>query len=88
MTEVPGGSTAAKEQIPAEQDGPSDARAAVCEHDVPLTDGSADSGLAEHRAKTGVDLVAAFEPELATLWDDPATTRRFCMPVVLEARRL
>lgn len=46
------------------------------------------SGLAEHRAKTGVDLVAAFEPELATLWDDPATTRRFCMPVVLEARRL
>lgn len=46
------------------------------------------SGLAEHRARTGVDLVAAFEPELATLWDDPETTRRFCMPVVMEARRL
>jgi SAM-dependent methyltransferase len=46
------------------------------------------SGLAEHQQKTGIDLVAEFEPELATLWDDPTATRRFCMPVVMEARRL
>jgi SAM-dependent methyltransferase len=46
------------------------------------------SGVADHLARTGVDLVEGFAPELAKLWDDPATTRPFCMPIVLEARRL
>ncbi len=46
------------------------------------------SGVAGHLAQSGVDLVAEFEPELARLWDDPATPRRFCMPIVLKARRL
>lgn len=46
------------------------------------------SGVAEHHARTGVDLVTEFTPELARLWDDPGETRPFCMPIVMKARRL
>ena len=48
------------------------------------------SGVADHRKRTGVDLVEAFAPELATLWagDDLTATRPFCMPIVLKASRL
>lgn len=46
------------------------------------------SGVAALRERTGEDLVAGFAPELAPFWDDPQATRRFRMPIVLEARRL
>jgi SAM-dependent methyltransferase len=46
------------------------------------------SGVAEHLRRTGVDLVEGFAPQLARLWSDPEATRPFCMPIVLEARRM
>jgi len=48
------------------------------------------SGVAEYQRRTGVDLVEGFAPELATLWEGDAlnATRRFCMPIVLKARRM
>jgi SAM-dependent methyltransferase len=49
------------------------------------------SGVADYRQRTGIDLAEEFEPELATLWQgdtDSSSTRPFCMPIVMSARRL
>jgi SAM-dependent methyltransferase len=46
------------------------------------------SAVAAYREARREDPLAAFAPRLATLWDDPRQTRRFCMPIVLQVRRL